>query len=171
MLLILFNHWSVFGPVKSEWRKFLKMYQIQTHALIITKEEFPSLLAELCEKSFLPSHFKSGFCRSGIHLLNRYAIPSSKLSNLFHLQVNQVVKKMKQDLKLMTIHLAVVNHMIVMWLLICKEQLQQKKVLLLFVCSCVGNLLEYLHLRKRVMGNEWTNEKLSQAFMVKLLPL
>ena len=171
MLLILFNHWSVFGPVKSEWRKFLKMYQIQTHALIITKEEFPSLLAELCEKSFLPSHFKSGFCRSDIHSLNRDAIPSSKLSNLFHLQVNQVVKKMKQDLKLMTIHLAVVNHMIVMCLLICKEQLQQKKVLLLFVCSCVGNLLEYLHLRKRVMGNEWTNEKLSQAFMVKLLPL
>ena len=50
---------SVFGPIKSEWRKILKMYQIQTHASIITKEDFPSLLAELCEKSFLPGHFKS----------------------------------------------------------------------------------------------------------------
>ena len=70
---------SVFGPVKNEWRKILKMYQIETHASVITKEDFPSLLAKLYEKSFLPSHFKSGFRRSGLHSLKRDAIPSSKL--------------------------------------------------------------------------------------------
>ena len=69
----------MFGPVKSEWRKSLKMYQIHTRASIVTKD-FPSLLAELCKKSFLPSHFKSGFRRCGIHPLNRDAIPSSKFS-------------------------------------------------------------------------------------------
>ena len=38
---------SVFGPVKNEWRKILKMYQIETHASVITKEDFPSLLAKI----------------------------------------------------------------------------------------------------------------------------
>ena len=37
------------------------------------------MLAKLYEKSFLPSHFKSGFRRSGLHSLKRDAIPSSKL--------------------------------------------------------------------------------------------
>ena len=56
------------------------MYQIQTHASVLTKEDFLSMLAELYEKSFLPSHFKSGFLKSGLHPLNRETIPSSKLA-------------------------------------------------------------------------------------------
>ena len=38
---------SVFGPVKNEWRKIFKMYQNETRASVITKEDFPSLLAKL----------------------------------------------------------------------------------------------------------------------------
>ena len=71
------------------------MYQIQTRASVLTKEDFPSKLAELYEKSFLPSHFKSGFCKSGLHLLNREAIPSSKLAKSIPLQVNLLVLVLK----------------------------------------------------------------------------
>ena len=45
----------------------------------ITKEEFPLLLDELYEKSFLPQHF-SGFRKCGLHPLCRKAISLSKLS-------------------------------------------------------------------------------------------
>ena len=51
------------------------MNQIQTHALVLTKKDFLSMLAELYEKSFLPSHFKSGF-----HPLNRKVIRSGKFT-------------------------------------------------------------------------------------------
>lgn len=46
----------------------------------LTKEEFPSMLAELYERSFQPCHFKSGFHKCGLHPLDRKAISSSKLS-------------------------------------------------------------------------------------------
>ena len=72
---------SVFGPAKSQWRSILKTYQIETRASVLTKEEFPHMLAELYEKAFLPKHFKSGFRKCGLHPLNREAIPSSKLSS------------------------------------------------------------------------------------------
>ena len=70
----------MFGPVKNKWHKILKIYQIQTRASVLTKEDFPSMSAELYEKPFLPNHFKSGFRKSGLHPLNREAIPSSKLA-------------------------------------------------------------------------------------------
>ena len=38
------------------------------------------MLAELYEKSFLLSHFKSGVCKSSLYSLNREGIPSSKLA-------------------------------------------------------------------------------------------
>ena len=71
---------SAFGPVKNQWRKCLKAYQIKSRASTITKEEFPRLLDELYEKSFLPQHFRSGFRKCGLHPLCREAISLSKLS-------------------------------------------------------------------------------------------
>jgi hypothetical protein len=71
---------SVFGPVKNQWKKCLKQFQIETCASVVTKEEFPHLLAELYQKSFLPHHFKSGFRACGLYPLCRDAIPSRKLS-------------------------------------------------------------------------------------------
>ena len=86
---------SVFSPVKNELHKILKMYHIQTRASVLTKEDFQSMLAKLYENSFLPSQFKSGFRKSGLHLLNREAIPSYKLLSLFLLEVNLLVLVLK----------------------------------------------------------------------------
>ena len=58
----------------------LKAYQIKSCASTITKEEFPRLLDELYEKSFLPQHFRSGFRKCGLYPLCREAISLSKLS-------------------------------------------------------------------------------------------
>ena len=71
---------GVFAPVKHQWAKTLKSYQIESRASTVTKEDFPGLLAELYEKSFCPEHFKSGFRRCGLHPLCREAIPLSKLA-------------------------------------------------------------------------------------------
>ena len=71
---------SVFGPVKNEWKKCLKQFQIETCASVVTKEEFPHLLAELYQKSFHPHHFKSGFHACGLYPLCRDAISLKKLS-------------------------------------------------------------------------------------------
>ena len=38
---------GVFGPVKTAWRKILKDYKVRTRASNITKDVFPSLIAEL----------------------------------------------------------------------------------------------------------------------------
>ena len=37
---------GVFGPMKATWRKLLKEYKTSTRAANVTKEVFPSLLAQ-----------------------------------------------------------------------------------------------------------------------------
>ena len=153
MLLILFNHWMcVFGPVKNEWRKILKMYQIETRASVITKEDFPSLLAKLYEKSFLPSHFKSGFRRSGFHPLNRDAIQLLK-SLLFTGKSSQGDVNGSQDNLSSCSELHDGEDGVVINLK------GTEKGLLLIAYSYEGILLDYLHLRKRAMPNLLTSEK------------
>ena len=71
---------SVFGPLKSAWRKVLKEHQIASCAATVTKEDFPALLAKLWEVSFLSKHLISGFEKCGLCPLSRAAIPSHKLS-------------------------------------------------------------------------------------------
>ena len=71
---------SVFGPLKSCWRKVLKEHQLATCAAIVTKEDFPMLLSRLWDLSFLPQHLRSGFSKCGLCPFNREAIPAHKLS-------------------------------------------------------------------------------------------
>ena len=47
---------GVFGPMKSAWRTILKRHQIESCAATITKQEFPTLVAQLWDQSFLPHH-------------------------------------------------------------------------------------------------------------------
>ena len=70
---------EVFGPLKSSWRTVLKRYQIETGAANVTKEDFPSLIAQLFDVSFRADHIKGGFKKSGIYPLDRSVLPQHKL--------------------------------------------------------------------------------------------
>ena len=70
---------GVFGPMKSAWKGILKEHQIETCATAVTKQEFPSLISKLWDRSFCPDHLVSGFRKTGIYPLSREAISSSKL--------------------------------------------------------------------------------------------
>ena len=70
---------SVYGAVKTAWRKVLKEHQLATCAAVVTKEDFPALLLRLWELSFKPEHLKNGFVKCGLCPLNKDAIPASKL--------------------------------------------------------------------------------------------
>ena len=71
---------SVFGPVKSTWKKVPKEYQIETCAGTVTKEDFQSLIARPWEQSFQPAHLQGGFRKTGLSPINRDAIPASRLT-------------------------------------------------------------------------------------------
>ena len=58
---------GVFEPLKSSWKKIMKKYQISTRALSVTKEEFPSLIEELYDISFLPFHIEGSFRKAGLY--------------------------------------------------------------------------------------------------------
>ena len=57
---------SVYGAVKTAWRKVLKEHQLATCAAVVTKEDFPALLLRLWELSFKPEHLKNGFVKCGL---------------------------------------------------------------------------------------------------------
>ena len=56
---------AIFGPLKATWQKVLKEHQLKTCAANVTKEDFPSLLANLWKDSFLLQHFINGFPKVG----------------------------------------------------------------------------------------------------------
>ena len=70
---------GVFGPLKSAWIKVLKEYKLETMASRVDRQIFPSLIARIWDKVFLPEHLIGGFRAAGIHPLSRRAIPDSKL--------------------------------------------------------------------------------------------
>ena len=55
------------------------MHQLKTCAANVTREDFPSLLANLWKDSLLSQHLINGFSKSGLCPLSREAIPASKL--------------------------------------------------------------------------------------------
>jgi len=61
---------GVFSPLKTSWRKILKLYRLQTKGQKATKETFPSLITQLWE-SFKPEHCKGGFRGVGLFPLSR----------------------------------------------------------------------------------------------------
>ena len=71
---------SVFRPLKQAHSKILKEYKTATLAGNISKAVLPSLLNQLWDMSFKPSHLYSGFQATGIHPLKREAISNEKLS-------------------------------------------------------------------------------------------
>jgi len=64
---------GVFSPLKTSWRKILKLYRLQTKGQKATKETFPSLITQLWE-SFKPEHCKGGFRGAGLFPLSRQHI-------------------------------------------------------------------------------------------------
>ena len=71
---------SVFRPLKQAYSKILKEYKTATLAGNISKAVFPSLLNQLWDVSFKPSHLCSGFQATGIHPLQREVISNEKLN-------------------------------------------------------------------------------------------
>ena len=71
---------GVFGPVKSTWRRVLKLYKIRTRASNVTKEIFPSLIKQLWEKPISPDHLKNGFKSTGLFPFNSTVISSDLLA-------------------------------------------------------------------------------------------
>lgn len=62
-----------FSPLKTNWRKILKLYRLQTKGQKATKETFPSLVSQLWE-SVKPEHCKGGFRGAGLFPLSRQHI-------------------------------------------------------------------------------------------------
>ena len=56
---------GVFAPVKSAWKSILKRYKLETRGEQVSKEVFPSLVAQLWDASFKPDHCKGGFHGAG----------------------------------------------------------------------------------------------------------
>ena len=91
---------AVFGPLKATWRNVLKEHQLKTCAANVTKEDFPSLLANLWKDSFLSQHLINGFSKSGLCPLSREAIPASKLLKALphsHGPIQESQKKISKD--------------------------------------------------------------------------
>ena len=57
---------GVFAPLKSAWRQILKKFKLKTRGERVSKEVFPSLIAELWEASFTTAHSKGGFKSAGL---------------------------------------------------------------------------------------------------------
>lgn len=70
---------GVFKPFKAAWAHVLKEYKLETMASRVDRLVFPSLIAKMWDKVFLPEHIIGGFRGAGIHPLSRKAIPVSKL--------------------------------------------------------------------------------------------
>ena len=74
---------GVFAPVKSAWKSILKRYKLETRGERVSKEVFPSLVAQLWDASFKPDHCKGGFRGAGLvpfsrrHVLQKVAPSSS----------------------------------------------------------------------------------------------
>ena len=73
---------GVFGPIKSAWCTILKRHEIESCAATITKQEFPSLVTQLWDQSFLPHHIKNGFRKAGLYPLKREAIHSCAVTRI-----------------------------------------------------------------------------------------
>ena len=52
----------------------MKQWKIESKAQNVSKEVFPSLLCELCEKSLTPDQCKGGFHTSGFFPLHKEAV-------------------------------------------------------------------------------------------------
>lgn len=77
---------GTFGPVKSEWRKILQEYRLETKAANVEKRNFAELLAKLWQKAFTPEHVQAGFRGAGLWPLNPSAIHDEKLAPSLPLQ-------------------------------------------------------------------------------------
>ena len=91
---------AVFEPLKATWQKVLKEHQLKTCAANVTKEDFPSLLANLWKDSFLSQHLNNGFSKSGLYPLSRGAISASKLLKALphsHDPIQESQKKVSKD--------------------------------------------------------------------------
>ena len=71
---------GTFGPMKSEWKKILQEYRLQTKAAKVEKRNFAELLAKLWQRAFTPDHVQAGFQGSGLYPLVPSAIHDEKLS-------------------------------------------------------------------------------------------
>ena len=82
---------GVYGPLKKSWKEITKAYRSSTRASVISKQVFPSLLAELWTKSFKSCHLTSGFRVCGLY---SYTLPSfrhTKLPSHYHLQIQRII--------------------------------------------------------------------------------
>lgn len=93
---------GVYGPLKQAWKKILADYKLATRASNIGKEEFPSLLYQLWDRSFKPQHLQGGFKETGLFPFKYSAIPSWKLapampfqgiSSTYHTVVETPIRK------------------------------------------------------------------------------
>ena len=71
---------GVFGPVKTAWRKILKMYKVQTRAANVNKEVFPGLIRKLWDCCITPAHLRSAFRCAGLVPFDPRAIKSDCLA-------------------------------------------------------------------------------------------
>ena len=71
---------GTFGPMKSEWKKILQEYRLQTKAAKVEKRCFAELLAKLWQRAFTPEHVQAGFRGSGLYPFDPSAIHDEKLS-------------------------------------------------------------------------------------------
>jgi hypothetical protein len=56
----------------------LKDHKTRERASAVTKQECPSLVKELWEKSFKENQIKGGFCEAGLYPFNPTSIPGHK---------------------------------------------------------------------------------------------
>ena len=71
---------GVYGPLKKQWKKILKKYKLQTHALIVDRTVFPSLFGQVWSTSFTKQQLQSGFSATGLCPLNKQVIRDSPLA-------------------------------------------------------------------------------------------
>ena len=69
---------GVFSPLKKTWQKILKEWKLETRGANVSKEDFPSLIAQLYAQSLTPAQCISGFRACGISPLSREAVMSCR---------------------------------------------------------------------------------------------
>ena len=78
---------GVFGPIKNAWRSIIKRHKLESRGERVSKEVFPSLLAQLWDISFKPDHYKGGFHGTGLvpfsweHVLKKITPPDTAVSS------------------------------------------------------------------------------------------
>ena len=72
---------GVFSPMKTSWRKILRMYRLRRRGGKVTKETFPSLVSELWQ-SLKPEYAKGGFRAIGISIVKRTCAYKAKHSTI-----------------------------------------------------------------------------------------